>query len=239
MTDRADTHPGPRDRILDAALRIAPFEGWSRRTLLRAARDAGLTQGAADLYFPDGELGLIRYWHQRTLAALEAGIATRGLANMRIRDRVREGVLLAMETIGADETALRRAMSRMSLPDAAGQAPRQAWEVADTIWRGIGDSSTDFNYYTKRAILAGVVTSTLVAWLGDADPDKASARAHLDRRLDNVLQFEKVKARARQVRSVLPNPAEALGRLRYGLSGAGGMPGLRSPSTKSRRRRSR
>ena len=209
---------------------------------MQSAAAAGLPEGSDQLYFPEGELGLIDYWHRQTLDHVEAEIAARGLANMKIRDRVREGVLIAMEAITPHEPAMRRALSRLALPDAGARAPRQAWEMADAIWRGIGDTSTDFNYYTKRTILSGVIASTLVAWLNDTSEDKAEARAFLDRRLADVMRFEGVKARARAVRDTLPNPSELLGRLRYG-SGPDAYGPLASRfgrvSTKRRRRRAR
>ena len=228
----------PREQILDHALRLAPFDGWTRSTVEAAARAAGLPDGSAALYFPEGELGLIDYWHRRTLEAVEAEIAARGLANMKVRDRVREGVLVAMEAIGPYGPAMRRALNRLALPDAGTRGPRQAWEMADAIWRGIGDTSTDFNYYTKRTILSGVIGSALLAWLNDTSSDKAEARAFLDRRLADVMRFEGVKARARALRDGLPNPAELLGRARFGSDGPMSSPFGR-PSTKRRRRRAR
>ena len=232
----------PRDQILDAALRIVPFEGWTDRTLVQAVARAELPEGSGALYFPDGALGLIRHWNRRTVDHVEAEIAARGLGNLGTTQRIREAVLIALAAIGPHTTAMRRAISRLGLPDAAGEAPRQLWAMSDAIWAAIGDTSTDFNFYSKRAVLSGVLASTTLSWLNDPDPDKASARAHLDRRLANVGQFEKAKARLRTLTDRLPNPAEALGRLRYATSSfdpTGPLTAFRSPSTKSRRRRSR
>ena len=234
----------PRDAILEKALQIAPFEGWTDTMLAQATDEAGLPEGADELYFPEGVLGLLDYWHRQTRDRLEAEIAARGLANLRVRDRVREGVLTLFELTEPYASAMRRALSRLALPDAGGRAARQTWEMADSIWAGIGDTSTDFNFYTKRAILSGVIASSLVAWLNDTSEDKAEARAFLDRRLADVMRFETVKARARKVRGAIPNPAEALGSLRYrvgyGLGSSDGLPGrFARVSTKRRRRRSR
>ena len=240
----------PRDTILDHALRLAPFDGWTDATLRIAVRKAGLPPGAANLYFPDGALGLLRYWSDQSVAHVESEIAARGLTNMRIRDRVTEGILIAMEAIGPHEAAMRRGLSRLTLPDAVGQGPAQLWRMADAIWHGIGDTSTDFNHYSKRTILSGILSASVIAWLNDKSPDKAEARAFIDRRIDGVMQFEKVKARARTVRKEIeervPNPAELLGTLRYGRT-SGRDSGMRRfgsnifgrASTKSRRRRTR
>ena len=222
---------GPRDAVLDAALPSVAFDGWTSRTLRDAVRRAGLPDGSDDLLFPGGELDLLAHWHERTLDHVERELATRGLDNMGVTARVREGCLIALEAITPFEPAMRRATARLALPDAGGQGARQLWEMADAIWHGVGDTSTDGNYYTKRAILAGVLGASVVAWCNDTSADKAEARAFLDRRLADAGKFGKVATQVRGLTESLPNPAKLLGALRYG-----GSP-LRRPSTRSRRRR--
>ena len=224
---------GPRDAVLDAALPSVAFDGWTSKTLRDAVRRAGLPDGSDELLFPGGELDLIAHWHERTLDRVESELAARGLGNMGVTARVREGCLIALEAIAPFEPAMRRATARLALPDAGTQGPRQLWDMADAIWHGVGDTSTDGNYYTKRAILAGVLGASVVAWCNDTSPDKEDARAFLDRRLADAGRFGKVAARVKGAAERLPDPGKLLGALRYG-----GSP-LRRPSTRSRRRRGR
>ena len=114
------------------------------------------------------------------------------------------------------EEAARRASSRLILPDLASIGLRQIWNMADMIWRAIGDTSTDANYYSKRLILSSVIGSTLPVWLSDQSDDKAAARAFLDNRIENVMEFETLKWRVKSFTKDLPEPAEILGQLRYG-----------------------
>lgn len=222
-----------RDTILDAALKIAPFEGWTDLTVKRATRAAGLPDGAAPLYFEKGLGDLLDHWAARLDAQTGTAIAELPLAEMKIRERVTAGVLARLQAIGRDEEAARRASSRLILPDLAATGVAQIWRAADTIWTAIGDTSTDANYYSKRAILSGVIGATLPVWLSDSSPDKADARAFLDARIANVMQFEKVKWRVKSATEGLPNPAEILGQLRYG-----GLEILtRKPKGRARRRR--
>ena len=223
----------PRDRILDAALPSVAFDGWTGRTLREATARAGLPEGSDELLFPGGELDLLAHWHERTLDHVESELAARGLGNMGTTARVREGCLTALEAITPHEPAMRRATARLALPDAGAQGPRQLWEMADAIWHAAGDTSTDSNHYTKRAILAGVLGASVVAWCNDTSPGKADARAFLDRRLADAGRFGQLAARARGLADRLPDPGRLLGSLRYG-----GGPFSR-PSTRSRRRRGR
>jgi len=205
-----------RDAILKAALKIAPFEGWTNLTLKRAVRDAGLPEGSDELYFDNGVSDLLDYWSDALNAQTAQNIEQLDLAALKIRERVTQGVLLRLEAIGSHEEAARRASSRLVLPDLAATGVQQIWSAADTIWRAIGDTSTDSNYYSKRVILSSVIGSTLPIWLSDQSDDKAAARAFLDNRIQNVMEFEKFKWRVKSFTKNMPEPAEILGQLRYG-----------------------
>ena len=165
-----------RQAILKAMLPIAAFDGWTAKSLREAVSKTDLPQGSDDLYFPEGPLELIGFWAQEMSRRVENDLAELDQSEMKIRDKVTAGVLARLYAIGTHEEAARRAVARLSLPDAMGQGPQQVWSTADTIWRAIGDTSTDGNYYSKRTILAGVITSTLAVWLSDNDPEKAKAR---------------------------------------------------------------
>jgi ubiquinone biosynthesis protein COQ9 len=221
-----------RTAILDAALNEAAFEGWTDVMLAKAAQKAGLPKGAAALYFPDGVVDVIQFWSDQMDAAARAKIEALDIAAMKIRDRVTESVAIRLSEVGRHEEAARRAQARLSLPDGVGTGAKLTWNAADMIWRAIGDTSTDANFYSKRGVLSAVLASTAPIWLSDALPGKPDARRFLDRRIANVMQFEKVKAQVRKAATNAPNAAAILGSLRYGLP-KGGLP------TRRRKRRIR
>lgn len=221
-----------RDAILEAALKIAPFEGWTNLTLKRAVRDAGYPEGSAELYFENGISDLLDYWSASLNSQTAQDIEQLDLETLKIRERVTQGVLLRLQAIGRHEEAARRASARLIMPDLAAKGVRQIWEAADMIWRAIGDTSTDANYYSKRAILSSVIGATLPIWLSDQSEDKAAARAFLDKRIENVMEFEKLKWRVKSFTKNMPEPAEFLGQLRYG-----GMEAFTRPKRGRARRR--
>ena len=222
-----------RNSILQAALKIAPFEGWTALTLKRAVREADYPDGMADLYFEGGVGELLTFWSSALDRQAEGEISQLDLETLKIRDRVTEGVLARLKAIGPHEEAARRASSRLVLPDLASAGLKQVWGSADMIWRAIGDTSTDANYYSKRAILSTVIGATLPVWLSDQSDDKAHAKAFLDDRIANVMSFETLKWRVKSATKDFPNPAELLGHLRYG-----GLDVLTRPKKgRSRRRR--
>ena len=213
-----ETSPSDKARraILDAALPNAAFDGWTSKTLREAVKTAGLPEGSEDLYFPGGATELVTYWGEACNDAAAAKLAEMDLASLKIRQRVTQGVLARLEAIGPHTEAARRAVAKLSLPSSGSAGPKSLWAASDTIWRAIGDTSTDANYYSKRTVLSAVISTSTMAWLGDHSDDKAEARAFLDRRIENVMQFEKVKAKAKKARAAWPDPVEALSRLRYG-----------------------
>jgi len=137
------------------------------------------------------------------------------IAGMKIRERIRALVLFRLETIHPHREALRRALAVLAMPSNVASGARLAWRAADRIWRLAGDTATDFNHYSKRAILVGVYGSTSLVFLDDADDDLAATKAFLDRRIDEVMRFEKAKARWRGRTARMPSLSRFLGRLRY------------------------
>lgn len=213
------------DRLLDAALSHVPFDGWSPASLNAAARDAGVDPALAAALFPRGGLDLALAYHRRGDAAMREGLAARDLAALRFRERVALAVRLRLEA--AERESVRRASALMALPQNAPEAAKALWGTADAIWTALGDASTDGNWYSKRAILAGVYGATVLYWLGDTSEGSAETWAFLDRRIEDVMRFEAAKARVRAspvLNPVLGLPLRLLERIRAPLPG-GAMPG--------------
>ncbi len=224
MSD-TDTHSDDLSRadavraaILEAALAEAPFEGWNDAMLARAADHAGHGEGDIALYLPGGVIDLLAFWSESADASAEAAIRE-SAQPMKIREKITRAVLLRLEQYAGEEDAADRARARLLLPDAAARGARLLWSTSDMIWRAIGDTSTDGNFYSKRTILSGVYASTLAMFLRENDPAKPNTKAFLDRRIQNVMEFEKVKAQARKLTCRLPNLVELAARARYGARG--------------------
>ena len=211
-----NTTPSDLDRLTQSALPHAGFDGWSDETLRLARTDAGLSAEAALLAAPRGVLDLIAHWSAQMDDEMLARMAAADMGSMKIRERVTFAVQARLDAIGPHEEAARRARARLLLHDAATLGAELIWATSDAIWRGLNDTSTDFNWYSKRTILSAVYTSSLAVWLNDETPEKDKARAFLDRRIENVMEFEKAKANWRKLTKDLPDPANILAGLRYG-----------------------
>ncbi|MGZ8998576.1 MAG: COQ9 family protein [Allosphingosinicella sp.] len=191
------------------------FDGWSEEALAMAAQELGVPAGRARLAFPAGAAEMVDSWFDWIDKAMLIAFPPERIDAMKIRDRIRELLLFRFEVMRPHREALRRALSILAMPQHLPLAGKLAWRSADRVWRLAGDTATDFNHYSKRTILIGVYGSTTMVFLDDNDEDLAATRAFLNRRIDDVMRFEKFKASWGGTRERLPSLSRFLGRLRY------------------------
>ena len=196
----------------------AAFDGWTEEALAMAAEELGVPPGRARLAFPGGAIEMVDAWFDWIDKAMLIAFPPERIAQMKIRERIRDLILFRFETMRPHREALRRALAVLAMPQNLAAAARLAWRSADRLWRLAGDTATDFNHYSKRAILVGVYGSTTLVFLDDNDEDLAETRAFLGRRIDDVMRFEKFKASWRGTRERLPSLSRFLGRLRYPIA---------------------
>jgi ubiquinone biosynthesis protein COQ9 len=193
----------------------AVFDGWSDDTLAMAASELGVPAERARLCFPGGPAEMVDAWFDAIDLAMARAYPLERISKLKIRERIRDLVLYRIEVINPHKEALRRALAILAQPVQGLTGPRLAWRAADRMWRIAGDTSTDFNHYSKRTILAGLYSATMLVFLDDESEGLVTTRGFLDRRIDDVMRFEKLKASWRGSRTRLPSLSRFLGRLRY------------------------
>ena len=210
--------PGPLEKLRrELALAVgenAVFDGWTRKAVDSAAGQLGIDPVQARLAMPKTRAGMIDTYIQEVDRALEAYFTPERLAKLKIREKVRSLVWRRLEIMGPAREAVRRGLAILAMPQNLPLALRISWRSADLMWRIAGDTSTDFNHYTKRMTLGAVYGSTLLVWLDDQSEGWADTGAFLDRRIDDVMRFEKFKAQWRGSADHL-SVSRFLGRLRY------------------------
>ncbi|HVP83629.1 MAG TPA: COQ9 family protein [Rhizomicrobium sp.] len=200
--------------VLKAALPHVPFDGFSDKLLDRAGEQTGIDKQTMTRLFPKGALDFVEEFSVSADRQMEAEIAKLDLPNLRIRDRIRSAVKIRLDVLRPNKEAARRAAAFLTLPPNAVLGAKLLWRTVDIMWRATGDTTTDFNYYTKRAILAGVYSSTLMRWFNDNSDDEAATDAFLDKRIEDVMNFEKFKARVKKdVGGKFPSLEEILNRV--------------------------
>ncbi len=172
----------------------AAFDGWGDTAILAAATQIGVDSDLAKLAMPGGAIDHIDRWFGWIDAEMAHRLPPEKLAEMKIRLRITRLVEVRLEIANPQKESLRRALAILAMPQNLVRATQLGWRAADTMWRLAGDTTTDFNHYSKRTLLGGVYASTLAAYMGDDDPDFQETRAFLARRIDTVMQIEKAKA---------------------------------------------
>jgi len=195
-----------REAILKATLGHVAFDGWTRTALLAGARDAGIEQVLADNAFPGGMTELLDFYHRHADIEMVRALETHDLAGMRTRDKVALAVRLRLESNAGHREAIRQALSFLALPQNAPLGVKCLYRTVDAIWYAAGDKATDFSFYTKRALLAGVYASTVLYWLNDKSEGFAETWAFLDRRIADVMKIYEIRARFDRFAGQLPDP---------------------------------
>ena len=213
------TTPTPLESLrLKLALPVgenAAFDGWNAKAVEAAAAQAGIDPAQARLAFPKNQAEMVDAYIQGVDAAMEAKFTPEKIAAMKVRDRIRRLIWFRLETMAPAREAVRTGLSILAMPQNLPLALKAGWRSADLMWRLAGDTATDYNHYTKRLTLSGVYASTLLAWLDDRSEDWHETSAFLDRRLADVMRFEKWKATWTGNDLHRPSLTRFLGRLRY------------------------
>ena len=216
LMDETYTTATAQARILQAALAHVPFDGWSEATLKAAITDSGVADALARALFPRGGVDLALAYHRMGDGLMVDRLAAMDLTSLRFRDRVGAAVRARLEVV-EDREAVRRGTTLFALPQHAAEGAKAIWGTADAIWKALGDTSTDVNWYTKRATLSAVYGSTVLYWLGDDSPGNQATWDFLDRRIDGVMQIEKLKSALKNnplAKAILAGPTKLMDKIR-------------------------
>lgn len=196
----------------------AAFDGWSAAALETSAELADIDRDVAALAFAGGAVDMIDAWFAHVDRRMAEELPSEKLATMKVRQRITALVEARLAEVARNRDALRRALAILAMPQNAARAAGLGWRSVDRMWRLAGDTATDYNHYTKRAILGAVYGATVIVFLDDESEDWADTRAFLARRIDGIMRFEKAKAGFVERRQNLPSLSRFVGRLRYPVS---------------------
>lgn len=223
--ERENSMERAKAQVLQAAVPHVAFDGWSDISLAAAITDSGVTPALAHALYPRGGVDLAVAYHRKGDAAMVEALAARDLTALRFRDKVALAIRLRLE--GSDKELVRRGSALFALPQHAIEGAGLIWATADAMLTALGDASRDLNWYSKRTSLSAVYGATVLYWLGDTSDGHEATWAFLDRRIENVMQFEKVKAGMQKnqgLQALLKGPLKVLERI-SAPKGAADLPG--------------
>lgn len=201
-----------REKLIDAAIAHVPFDGWGDKALAAAARDLGIDPALVHNAFPGGGIEMIEFHSRLADRRMVADFEQADTTGLKLREKVALAVRLRLSANTAHREAIRRALTILALPLHAALAARLLYRTVDAIWYGLGDKSTDYNFYTKRALLAGVYSATLLYWINDKSAESAETWAFLDRRIAEVMLIPQAMGRLGKLAGKLPDPFRLLRR---------------------------
>jgi ubiquinone biosynthesis protein COQ9 len=201
-----------RERLIDAAIAHVPFDGWGDKALVAGAQDLGVDAALARNAFSGGAIEMIEFHSRLGDRRMVADFEQADKTGLKLREKVALSIRLRLAANAAHREAIRRALTILALPVHAPLAARLLYRTVDAIWYGIGDRSTDYNFYTKRMLLAGVYSTTLLHWINDKSPESTETWAFLDRRIAEVMLIPKAMGRLGKLVEKLPDPLRFLRR---------------------------
>lgn len=182
------------EKILPEMLKKAGEAGWNDESYAQVLKTKRVSHEKAAMALPDGVSSLIEIYFTRAREQVVSELSALDQSDMRIRDKVTTGVRIWFGYLSEHHRASVRALDWCAVhPAEPVPLTEMVWQVADAVWTGIGDTSTGFTYMSKRTILSGVIVSTLAVWR-QSESDEAEWSAFLDRRISDVMAFEKFKA---------------------------------------------
>ena len=194
--------------------RHAGFDGWGEKAVESAAAELDIDPAIARLVFGGNRVAMIDAWFASIDEDMLTHLPPEKMSGMKVREKISALVETRLDLAMPHREALRRAAAILAFPANAPRGVQLGWRAADAIWRAAGDKATDYNHYTKRAILGSVYAATLAVFLDDESEGLSVTRAFLGRRIDGIMRFEKAKAKVTKVSPIF-SPARFIGRLRY------------------------
>ena len=193
-----------RDALLLAMLPHVPFDGWTATALRRGAEDAGIDMAGAEKAFPGGAADMVEHFSDWSDRRMLESLETMGLSSMRVTERVRTAVEVRLRQAEQYREAVQRSLAFLAMPQNALLGAKLLYRTVDAIWHAAGDTATDWNFYSKRGLLAGVFSATVLYWLNDRSEGFADSLEFLDRRLRDVAGIGKAKAKFKERFKGLP-----------------------------------
>ena len=187
-----------RDDLLRAALPHVPFDGWTAAALRRGAENIGIAKDVAVEAFPGGAADMVEHFSDWSDRRMLESLETMGLPSMRVTERVRTAVEVRLRQAEQYREAVQRSLAFLAMPQNALLGAKLLYRTVDAIWHAAGDTATDWNFYSKRGLLAGVFSATVLYWLNDRSEGFADSLDFLDRRLRDVAGIGKAKAKFKE-----------------------------------------
>lgn len=175
-------------RLIDKTAEMAAFDGWTDTALSQAAEALEIDQAVAFDIFRHRPIDLIiAHSSLGDERLVEATSGQEWFESQKVRDKIKSLIMTRFDQHQHEREAIRRGLAVLAMPAHAPAATAALYRTVDTMWTVAGDTATDYNRHTKRLLLSGVYSSSLLVWLNDQSEDLATTEAFVRRRIDNVL----------------------------------------------------
>jgi ubiquinone biosynthesis protein COQ9 len=191
-----------KDRILEKTLPLVNEGGWSWDIVLQGTQKADYPDTMALAVFPTGLPDIVAHFSDYTDRKLMERLKSVPLEALRVRDRIRTAIMTRFSILESQKEIVRASLAFWTAPSRVLQGQRVLWRTADKIWIWAGDTATDYNRHTKRALLSSILMGTALVWIDDKSEGRAITGAFVDRRIENVMEIGKFIGTMKNIKPV-------------------------------------
>ena len=213
MIKKQTDHIQVKFDLVRAMLPHVPFDGWSLEALEQGAIDIGFEpkeniDTRMDIFrdlFKNGSIDFIDTFSEMIDLEVKNTYEVTDPKPERVPEKVKIIILMRLSLCQKYKEAVRSSLPITALPKNSKKSINLLYRTCNSIWRIIGDKSTDFSFYTKRVSLAAVYSSTLLFWLNDTSSDQEETSFFLDRRLNDISKIPNLKKPFNLIKKVSTN----------------------------------
>tara|TARA_Y100000994_G_scaffold207401_1_gene179915 strand:- start:411 stop:1040 length:630 start_codon:yes stop_codon:yes gene_type:complete len=181
-----------RNDILNLAKKNLIPNGWNKNLVNLIAKEKKFSKSQIISLFPEGYKSILEFYISSTDEDMINQCKKLDLIRMKTSDRVCQIIKKRFEINQKEKKIIKKTLLYLTLPQNSKLAANSLYKTVDNIWYIAGDNSTDFNFYTKRAILSVIYTSTIFYWIF-RDKDLDQTEKFLKNQLSKLSKVPKIK----------------------------------------------
>ena len=176
--------------------------GWNDKLFYNIASKSKFKFSEIAVLFPEGYITLLEMYLDTVNNQMTEDSKKINLIRLRVHERVKELVILRLKIMSREKELISKTYFHLLLPQNFKIASRCLYKAVDQIWFVAGDNSTDFNFYSKRAILASIYTLTMIHFINNDNMDETLSV--LNKLLKRVSKIPKIKSNISDYTKILP-----------------------------------
>ena len=191
-----------RLKILKFAKIVVAKDGLTSNTFKNISKKYDLNIDEMNLLFPGGKNDFLYFVLEQLNIDLENYCKKLDLIRLPVHKRIRKILLSKINIMDKEKKFYKKIFLNLLIPKKNFSLPIKLYKSVDQIWFIAGDTSVDFNFYTKRLILAGIYSRVIFFFFNNNN--QKLLEDLLDSNLRRVSKIPELKTKLNIFKDLLP-----------------------------------